>query len=477
LCAIAEQLGGHLEALLGKRLPISSRRYAADSNCIELQLDPKAVVEPEGYTLEVKRAGIRIIARTHAGLFWGVQTLQQLLSSVGEGVNVPGVTISDAPRFQYRGLHLDVARHMFSVDDIKKYIDLLASYKLNVFHWHLTDDQGWRIEILKYPRLQSVGAYRDETLIGPSLSEPKRYDGKRYGGYYTQQEVREIVEYARQRYVTIIPEIDLPGHSMAALAAYPELGCRAGGYKTACGWVVPDGVLCAGNDRVFEFLEQVLAEVIALFPGTFIHIGGDEVDKTAWQGCARCQDRMKREGLRDEHELQGYVMQRIAAYVASKGKRVIAWDEVIEQDLTEKITAMFWRTKIDPRHTIAKGHSVIMTPCTSCYFDFYQASREHEPLAIGFTPLEKVYAYEPVPASFTEREAQAVLGVQGNVWTEFMKSMAHVEYMAYPRALALAEIAWSDPKTKNYDDFLRRVKHHRVRLKDRGVNVAPHPIE
>lgn len=442
---------------------------------------------PEGYNMEITPKGVFIRAQTAAGAFYAVQTLRQLFPPEFNATNAPGgftgessskwtapcCKIQDAPRFGYRGLHLDVARHFFPVSFIKKYIDLLAAHKLNTFHWHLTDDQGWRIEIKKYPKLQTVAACRKETLVGHYSDQPERYDGKQYCGYYTQEEVKEVVEYARQRFVTVIPEIEMPGHALAALAAYPELGCTSGPYETFTKWGVVEDVFCAGNEKTFEFLDGVLEEVCALFPSTYIHIGGDECPKTRWETCPKCQKRKKAEGLKDEHELQSYVIRRAEAMLAKRGRKIIGWDEILEGGLAPTATVMSWRGTEGGIAAAKAGHDAIMTPSSHVYFDYYQSDPSTEPIAIGgFLTLEKTYSYEPVPDEFTPEEAQRILGVQGNIWTEYMKTSDYVEYMAYPRVCALAEIAWTSKAQKNWPDFARRIQTHFARLDAMGVNYA-----
>lgn len=444
-------------------------------------LPDDTVEHPEGYRLEVRTGSVVIRARSAAGAFYAVQTLRQLFPpefnspapTQKSDWTAPCCTIADAPRFGYRGLHLDVARHFFPVDFIKKYIDLLAFHKLNTFHWHLTDDQGWRIEIKKYPRLQTAAACRDETLIGHYSDQPPRFDGKKYCGYYTQDEVRDIVEYARRRFVTIIPEIEMPGHSGAALAAYPELGCTGGPYETATTWGVFGEVFCAGNEQTFEFLDGVLEEVCALFPGPYVHVGGDECPKTRWAACPKCQRRKRDEGLKDEHELQSYFIRRAGAMLAKRGKKLIGWDEILEGGLAPSATVMSWRGTEGGIAAAREDHDVVMTPGSHCYFDYYQSDPASEPLAIsGYTTLEKVYGYEPVPVELTPEEARHVLGAQANVWTEYIQTPDYVEYMAYPRVCAMSEVLWSARERRDWPDFTGRLKTHFARLDVLKVNYA-----
>ncbi len=446
-------------------------------------LPEEKITHPEGYKLDVTPTAIFIRARTAAGAFYAVQTLRQLFPpkfNAPEPEKTRPATwpvaccrIEDAPRFAYRGLHLDVSRHFFPVSFVKKYIDLLAAHKLNTFHWHLTDDQGWRIEIKKYPKLQSVAACRKETLVGHYTDQPQKFDGRQYCGYYTQDEVREVVEYARQRFVTIVPEIEMPGHALAALTAYPELGCTGGPYETGTVWGVYDDVFCAGNEKTFAFLEDVLNEVTDLFPGTYIHIGGDECPKVRWEACPKCQKRMKDEKLKDPHELQSYFIHRAEAMLAKHGKKIIGWDEILEGGLAPTATVMSWRGTEGGIAAAKAGHDAIMTPGSHVYFDYYQSDPMTEPVAIGgYLTLEKVYSYEPIPQELTSAEAKHILGVQGNIWTEYIPNSDHLEYMVYPRACALAEVAWTSPEKKNWTDFVRRIRTHFLRLEAMGVNYA-----
>jgi hexosaminidase len=424
----------------------------------------------------VRRSGITVVAAGPAGLFYGVQTLRQLIP--GDGPvgrrTVPAVTVSDRPRFRYRGMHLDVGRHLFPVSFIKRYIDLLSRYKLNAFHWHLTDDQGWRIEIRKYPLLTQVGAWRRETVKEQNL-DPYVGDGIPYGGFYTQDEVREVVEYARRRHVTVIPEIEMPGHSQAALAAYPELACTSGPFEVRTTWGVDEDVFCP-TERTFAFLEDVLTEVLVLFPSPYIHIGGDEVPKTRWKESPEAQGVMRREGLKDEHELQSWFIRRIERFLLSKNRRLIGWDEILEGGLAPEATVMSWRGTAGGIAAAQQGHDAIMTPGSHLYFDYYQGDPAFEPLAIGgFTPLDRVYAYEPVPDTLTADEARHIIGAQANVWTEYLKTPAQVEYMALPRMLALAEVVWSPRESRDWADFARRLPAELAALDRIGVNYrVPH---
>ncbi len=436
-------------------------------------------VGAEGYRLDVTPEGISVTGTDHAGVFYGLQTLSQLMppdaetGAVDGGVEIPAVTIVDEPRFGYRGMHLDVARHFFEPDFVKRYIDLLARYKINRFHWHLTEDQGWRIEIDAYPRLTEVAAWRDETQIGHG-SEPFNGDGQRYGGFYTKDEVRDIVAYAEARFVTIVPEIEMPGHATAAIAAYPELSCHGGPVEVAKTWGVFEDIFCP-TEATFEFLETVLAEVVELFPGEYVHIGGDEAPKTQWEESEFVQNLMVQEGLREVEQVQGYFIQRIERFLNAQGKRLIGWDEILEGGLAPNATVMSWRGTLGGIEASRMGHDVVMTPYSHLYFDYYQSEdRENEPFAIGgFLPLDTVYSYEPIPGPLRERDAERIIGAQANVWTEYMKTTDHVEYMLLPRMLALAEVVWTPREQKDYADFLNRLEWHLARFDALGVNYRP----
>jgi hexosaminidase len=377
--------------------------------------------------------------------------------------------IHDAPRFPYRGMHLDVGRHFFPVDFIKRYIDLMSRYKMNTFHWHLTEDQGWRLEIQGYPRLTEIGSCRSETMVGKNYS-PFVGDGTEYCGFYTQTEAREIVAYAAARFVKVIPEIELPGHSLAALSAYPEYACTEGPFAAATRWGVFHDIYCP-TEETFAFLEGVLGEVLEIFPSRYIHIGGDEAPKERWRESPEAQEVIRREGLADEDELQSYFIRRIERFLVDRGRRLIGWDEILEGGLAPEATVMSWRGTEGGIEAARQGHDVIMTPTSHAYFDYYQGRPEYEPLAIGgFLPLDRVYGFEPVPAELAAEQAAHVLGAQGNVWTEFMKTPAQVEYMAYPRALAMAEVTWSPAEARDPADFERRLAARLQRLEALGVN-------
>ena len=440
----------------------------------------KTINHEEGYELVVTKNKITVRSKSSKGAFYAVQTLLQLSTQVvptdldSSSFKIPCLEIKDEPRFSYRGMHLDVGRHFYSVAFIKKYIDLLSRLKMNTFHWHLTEDQGWRIEIKKYPKLQEIAAFRDETLVGHYNDLPHQFDGKRYGGFYTQEQIKEVVAYAEQRQVTIIPEIEMPGHSQAAIAAYPELGCTEKQVSVATQWGIFEEVYCP-KENTFQFLEDVIDEVVALFPGKYIHIGGDEAPKTRWKNCDYCQKLIKKEGLKDEHGLQSYFIKRMEKYINSKGKQIIGWDEILEGGLAPNATVMSWRGTNGAVEAAQQGHHVILTPVSHCYFDYYQSDNENEPLAIGgFLPLEKVYHFNPIPKELSKEESKYVLGAQGNVWTEYMPTEKQVEYMAYPRTVALSEAVWSSPENKNFEDFVSRLEIYQKRLDMLDVNYANH---
>lgn len=423
----------------------------------------------EAYELSVDHKGIKIAASSNAGFFYGVQSLIQMLPTDKKIASLPYLKIKDAPRFSWRGLHLDVGRHFYPVDFVKKYIDLMAFYKLNTFHWHLTEDQGWRIEIKKYPKLTEIGSQRKETMVAKNFN-PYKGDGEVYGGFYTQDEVREIVAYATERQITVVPEIEMPGHSLGALAAYPELGCGPGPYEVGTRWGVYDDIYCP-SEKTFDFLEDVLTEVMDLFPGDYIHIGGDEAPKAVWEKSALAQQVIKREGLKDEFELQSYFIKRIEKFLVSKGKKLIGWDEILEGGLAPEATVMSWRGEAGGIEAAENGHDVVMSPNSDMYFDHYQANPETEPLAIGgFTTLEDVYHYEPIPAALDKKHHKHVLGAQANVWTEYMSTSDYVEYMIFPRVVALSETVWTNPENKDWTKFQEKMSNQYSLLDARNVN-------
>ena len=484
----AERQASYLAELIqpatGYKLNVRSNNIdVLSQNSIYLQLYKNGDNNPEAYSLKVTPGSILIIASDSPGLFYGIQTLRQLLPPEIESSQkienfswaVPSVEIKDFPRFQWRGMHLDVCRHMFPVEFIKKYIDLMALYKLNTFHWHLTEDQGWRIEIKKYPKLTEISSKREST---PIPADRNTSDGKPYSGYYTQDQVREVVAYAAQRFITVVPEIEMPGHAVAALAAYPELGCTGGPYKVSTKWGIEDDVFCAGNDQTFEFLENVMDEVLALFPSKIIHIGGDECPKTRWHNCPKCQQRIKDNNLADEHALQSYFITRMEKYINSKGRTIIGWDEILEGGLAPNAMVMSWRGTEGGIAAAKLNHPVVMSPSSHCYFDYYQSQdQSKEPPAIGgFVPLEKVYSYNPIPDGLTAEQRIYIRGVQANLWTEYIPTAEQAEYMAYPRGLALAEVAWTAENLKSYQRFLITLKTELKRLDMLKVNYR-NPFE
>ncbi len=429
------------------------------------------------HTIDVKPQRIQISGH-EIGLFYALQTLRQLLpGKFAESISIPALAIADAPRFPYRGMHLDVARHFQRVEFVKKYIDLMSQYKFNYFHWHLTEDQGWRIEIKKYPRLTEIGSMRPETMVDRNFA-PYIGDGKPHGGFYTQEQIRDVVKYAKDRHITVIPEIELPGHASAALAAYPQFGCKTDyEYKVQTTWGIFKEVFCP-TEETFKFLEDVLTETIALFPDSpYIHIGGDEVLKDHWKESAFVQELKKRENLKDEHEVQSYFVRRIERFLNSKGKKMIGWDEILEGGLAPNATVMSWRGMRGGIEAAKSKHDVIMTPTDFVYFDYGQGDPTYEPLSIGYyVPLSKVYSFEPVPPELTPKEAKYVIGGQANIWTEYMKTPQHVEYMAFPRMLALSEVLWSRKEDRDFDDFQRRLFTHLPRLDKQNVNYRiPEP--
>jgi hexosaminidase len=434
--------------------------------------------DKDAYTLKVAKEGITIEGDTYAGTFYGIQTLIQLLPTAANATSktanfsVPFVTVSDYPRFNYRGMHLDVGRHFFPASYVKRYIDFIALHKMNYFHWHLTEDQGWRIEIKKYPELTSVGGYRNGTIIGHHPGTGN--DNQRYGGFYTQDEVRDVVKYAADRHITVVPEIEMPGHSSAAIAAYPWLSCfpdqetnmgknpseaskQQHGKKVQETWGVFDDIFCAGKDSTFLFLQNVLDEVLTLFPSPYIHVGGDEAPKANWQKCPLCQARIKKEGLKDEHELQNYFITRMEKYLNSKGRTLIGWDEILEGGLAPNAVVMSWRGEKGGIEAARQKHNVIMTPGNPVYFDHSQIRNDDSLTIGGFNPLDAVYNYEPVPKELTAEEGKYVLGSQANVWTEYMGSPAKIEYMIFPRMSALSEVLWSPKEARNWEDFQKRM--------------------
>jgi hexosaminidase len=446
-------------------------------NIILTTHDAQAALGAEGYQLSATANEVVIHAPNQAGLFYGVQTLLQLLPAEifaskpvqGMAWTVPVVQIEDTPRFKWRGLMLDVSRHFFTKAEVKEMLDLMAMQKLNTFHWHLVDDQGWRIEIKKYPRLTEVGAWRNDIGFGldPKSSTAYGPDG-RYGGYYTQADIREIVAYAASRHITIVPEIEMPGHSAAALTSYPEFSCTGGPFTTDAGGKM--GIYCAGNDGTFEFLQNVLTEVMELFPGKYIHIGGDEVEKEYWAKCPKCQARMEKEGLKTVHELQSYFIRRMETFINAHSRTLIGWTEIREGGLAKNAVVMDWIG--GAVESARDGHDVVMSPTRYCYLDHYQSTNHTtEPHAIGdYLPLSRVYAFEPVPAKLDATYDSHILGAQGNLWTEYVGSFKHAQYMIFPRMCAMAEVTWSPAGTRDWAGFCRRLAAQELRFDQVGIN-------
>ncbi len=478
LRAPAERLRDALRRATGLPLPIVGQTAGTR---LALALDPSlAHLGDEGYRLTATDERVAIEAPRASGVTWGIQTLLQLLpaaifrrAAVADTAwSIPCVEIEDRPRFGWRGSHLDVGRHFMPKEFVLKHLDLLALHKLNVFHWHLTEDQGWRIEIKKYPRLTEVGAWRKDSMLGPPTRDPakRRYAGKPHGGFYTQDDVREVVRYAADRGITVLPEIEMPGHARAALAAYPELGNGGEPLEVATWWGVHDGVFGV-HDRVFEFVADVLDEVLGLFPSLFIHIGGDEVPKKEWRESPRAQERMRSLGLAHEDELQSWFIKRIDAWLAARGRRLVGWDEILEGGLAPGATVMSWRGEDGGIAAARAGHDVVMAPQKPTYFDHAQSEAPSEPVGIGgHNALEDVYAYEPVPRELSADEAKHVLGAQAQLWTEYMPDPRHVEYMAWPRLCAMAEVLWSPRETRDVEKFKARLATHLERLADLDVN-------
>lgn len=462
---LARMLNSNLQSYTGYELAVSSGKPA--KNAIRFELDGTlAGGNPEAYQLDVDGKGITVKAGANAGLFYGLQSILQLLSSDG----IPYVSIQDEPRFKYRGLHLDVSRHFFPKEYVLKMIDLMSFYKLNTLHWHLTDGAGWRIQLDKYPKLTTDAAFRPvaswkEWWNGDRKFVPEGTPGA-YGGYYTKDEIREVVAYAKSKYINVLPEIEMPGHSEEVFVAYPELCCSGKSYTS--------GDFCVGNEQTFAFIEDVLTEVMELFPYEYIHIGGDEAGKDTWKTCPKCKKRMQAEGLKDVDELQSYMIHRVEEFLVSKGRRLIGWDEILQGGLAPEATVMSWRG-IDGAIQAAKtGHDAIMTPGGYMYFDFYQADPKTQPEAIGgYTPVKRVYSYEPVPEELTPEQAKHILGVQANTWAEYIPNEKHHEYMLFPRLLALAEVAWSPKEIRNWQSFKPRLNKQVKLLQSMDVNTFP----
>ncbi len=474
---LAEFASDYWASPLGFRMPVEQIKYGHTGKAVFLAYEqPNAPdLGTEGYRLNIQPEKIFLSANTRAGLFYGTQTIYKLLTA-SHKPELSAASIIDYPRFAYRGMHLDVSRHFMPIEFIFKMIDYMALHKLNVFHWHLIDDQGWRLEIKKYPGLTETGAWRVDMPDlhwneRPLVNDP---DNATYGGYYTQEEVRALVEYAAERHIAVMPEIEMPAHVMSALAAYPEFSCTGDNLGVPPGGVWPiTHIYCAGNDSTFLFLKDVLTEVMDIFPSTYIHIGGDEADKSNWKACAKCQARMEAEGLANEKELQSYFIRRIEHFLNAHGRRMIGWDEILEGGLAPNATVMSWRGVEGGIEAAKMGHTVVMTPGSHCYFDHYQGDPAIEPPAIGgYTTLAKVYSFEPVPEALNEEEARLVLGAQANVWTEYMPVPEHVEYMVFPRLAALSEVLWTPVRLRHWGDFSKRIKTQYHRYEQLGINYS-----
>jgi hexosaminidase len=482
----AKYLADMLNSISGIKITLKSS--GSKNTNIKLKID-NSIKNNEGYKLSIKYNAIVISGKTNIGVFYGIQTLRQLLPAEIENIGneiseltIPAVEIIDSPRYKYRGMHLDVGRHFFSVAFIKKYLDLIAMHKMNSFHWHLTEDQGWRIEIKKYPKLTEIGGFRKGTAIGlaGTKNAPYIYDDVPYGGFYTQEEIKDIVAYAKARHITVIPEIELPGHSSAALAAYPQFGNTKGPYEVAKRWGIFNETF-APTEETFSFLEDILREVMELFPSKFIHIGGDEVLKKEWKESSYAQKVIKREKLKNENELQSYFIRRIEKFLNANNRKIIGWDEILEGGIAPNATVMSWRGVEGGIAAAKQHHTVIMTPGTHCYFDYYQVGKEGQKKEAltgskRYTTVEKVYSYEPTPSELSAEERKYILGAQGNVWTEYMPTWNLVEYNVLPRMTALSEVVWSTKKNRNWEDFHKRLKHIVKRYDALGYNYAKHSI-
>ena len=472
----------YIEEETGLRLSLSAKVEKGRS--IVLRLNQK-MLEPEGYRMTVDKRGVTIEGMTPQGVFYGIQTLRKSLVLPDKGqetvaVVLPAAEITDAPRFNYRGMHLDVARHFFSLDFVKQYIDMMVLHNMNTFHWHLTDDQGWRMEIKRYPKLAEIGGWRNYTTLGRNSDID---DGTRYGGYYTQQEMKEIVQYAKERFITVIPEIDMPGHMLGALTAYPELGCTGGPYEVEGHWGVFDDILCAGKEETFRFIEGVLEEVMDIFPSEYIHIGGDEAPRTRWEKCPLCQERIRKEHLTAkgnqsaEARLQGYFTKRVEAFVQSKGRKLIGWDELLDSDVNPSATIMSWRGVDGGLVASEKGHDVIMSPTSHCYFNFYLVKDYEwgEPYAFAeVIPIEKTYSFDPAPASLSEQAKKHILGAQGNLWSEYIHYNSEAEYQVLPRMGALSEVQWMQPSQKDFKAWVERERRLTLLYNRKGWAFAKH---
>ena len=486
-----ERLAGVTAALNEVLMPLFGRgprvRHADKAADHAVNVTRDETMPAEAYRLFVTPCRIDIVAGGAQGAFYAVQTLRQLLPAAAyeaddvRAVELPVVTIEDKPCLGYRGMMLDVGRHFFTVDEVKEALDIMALHKLNVFHWHLTDDQGWRIEIRKYPKLTEIGSVRSRTLIGRdpggTYDENCKFDETPYGGYYTQDEIRDVVNYAAERFITVIPEIEFPGHAVGALASYPWLGCKGEGYEVRRRWGISKEVFCPGKETTFEFLQNVFAEVLELFPSEFIHIGGDECPKDSWKQCPLCQERIRTEGLKDEFELQSYTVRRMEKWLREHGRKIIGWDEILEGGVSPTATVMSWRGSKGGIAAAKAGNHVIMAPNVHCYLDYYQTKTPtKEPMAIGgYVPMRKVYELDPYD-QLTPGERAYILGVQGNLWTEYIATFPHLKHMLLPRLAAIAEVGWSYDR-KDFDDFKHRMNSLRKCYDAAGLNYATYFFE
>lgn len=468
----ADFLAEYINQLTHLKLNVTTSKQK-NVAAIVLAIDPKINGE-EAYSLTVSNKGIKIAGKTAAGVFYGIQTLRKSLPVLdnAEAITLPATVISDAPRFGYRGMMLDCGRHFWPVPFVKKFIDILALHNMNVFHWHLNEDQGWRIEIKKYPKLTEIGSKRSCTVLGHNSDID---DGTPYEGFYTQDEAREIVRYAAERNITVIPEIDMPGHTVAALASYPELGCTGGPYSVGYGWGIYKDVLCLGNEKVYTFLQDIIDELIDIFPAKYIHIGGDESPTVRWENCPKCQALAKANNVDAKH-LQEVFTNRMEKYINSKGRSIIGWDEIAQGNINKSATIMSWRGVEPGSKATEAGHDVIMSPTTYCYFDYYQSeNKDKEPMCIGgYLPVSKVYEFDAAPESLSETAKKHILGVQANLWTEYVSTTNMVEYMILPRMAALSEVQWTPVARKNFDEFVKR-ETHMTKIYDRcGYRYAIH---
>lgn len=472
----AQYLREIIRQQLGLELQISATTSAKSKIDLIQNVPDANNFNTETYYLSIDPNRIEIAAISSQGIFYGIQTLAQLVpTQKAKEIKLNAVQVFDTPKYAWRGMHLDCARHFFPVDFVKKYIDYLAMYKFNTFHWHLTDDQGWRIEIKKYPKLTEIGAFRNGSMVGHYRDQ--KYDTIRYGGFYTQEQIKEVVAYAAQRHITVVPEIEMPGHAVAALAAYPELSCTGGPFEVGKVWGVLDDVFCP-KEETFTFLQNVLTEVMALFPSQYIHVGGDECPKTRWKACPHCQELIKKMNLKDEHELQSYFVQRIEKFVNSKGRKIIGWDEILEGGLAPNAAVMSWRGTEGGIAAAKQQHYVVMSPGGYCYFDHYQGDSTKEPLAFGgFTPIEKVYSFNPTPKELSSEESKYILGAQANLWTEYIDNTKQVEYMIFPRMMALSEVVWGTSNPEKYDDFKSRVLAQFKSLDAKGIHYSKAILE